>query len=51
MMANFLDVDVFNRGIEHYLRRHKFGNAKQVLYMTYAETDLKSTHFTILRNM
>jgi aminopeptidase N len=20
MMANFLDVDVFNRGIEHYLR-------------------------------
>jgi hypothetical protein len=31
MMANFLDVDVFNRGIEHYLRRHKFGNAKQVL--------------------
>ena len=30
MMANFLDVEVFNRGIEHYLRRHQYGNAKQV---------------------
>jgi aminopeptidase N len=30
MMANFLGVDVFNRGIERYLKEHKYGNAKQV---------------------
>jgi hypothetical protein len=29
MMANFLGLEVFNRGIEHYLRKHQFGNAKQ----------------------
>ena len=30
MMANFLGQDVFNRGIEEYLKKHKYGNAKQV---------------------
>ena len=30
MMANFLGVEVFNRGIEHYLKKHKYGNAQQV---------------------
>jgi aminopeptidase N len=30
MMANFLGKEVFNMGVEFYLRRHKFKNAKPV---------------------
>ena len=30
MMANFLGVEVFNKGIEEYLKKHKYGNAEQV---------------------
>jgi aminopeptidase N len=30
MMANFIGVENFNKGIERYLKRHQFGNAKQV---------------------
>ena len=30
MMANFLGVEVFNKGIEQYLTRHKYENAEQV---------------------
>ena len=32
MMANFLGVDVFNKGIEEYLKKHTYGNAKQVKF-------------------
>ena len=30
MLANILGMDVFNRGIQHYLTKHQYGNAKQV---------------------
>jgi aminopeptidase N len=30
MMANFLGVEVFNKGIEEYLKKHKYENAQQV---------------------
>ena len=33
MMANFLGVEVFNKGIEEYLKKHTYGNAKQVKKM------------------
>ena len=29
MMANFLGIDIFNRGITNYLKLHKYGNAQQ----------------------
>jgi aminopeptidase N len=32
MMAHFLGIEVFNRGIELYLKRHNYGNAKQVIF-------------------
>ena len=32
MMANFLGQDVFNAGIEAYLKKYKYKNAKQVNY-------------------
>ena len=30
MMANFLGLDIFNKGIHHYLTKHQYGNTKQV---------------------
>jgi aminopeptidase 2 len=30
MMANFLGVNVFNKGIEEYLKKHIYQNAQQV---------------------
>ena len=36
MIANILGLDVFNRGIQHYLTKHQYGNAKQVKRSTYS---------------
>ncbi len=31
MMANFLGVHVFNKGIEEYLKKYKYQNTQQVI--------------------
>ena len=32
MMANFLGVHVFNKGIEEYLKKYTYQNAQQVIF-------------------
>ena len=55
MMANFLGQDVFNAGIESYLKKYKYKNAKQVIFydliyficITHTSLPLASTRWAL----
>ena len=40
MMANFLGVEIFNKGIEEYLKKHKYENVEQVNFFIFYHSKL-----------